>query len=166
MPSASALVIKSSRGRSAPGSTIGDTGFGDPDYRLYRNTVSVSLDTSANICLRVADEVREAMAYGDRLIDATYKAVDQITHFTVKLEDYSVRSVTGGQEAMGEATVKVCENCFPLPSPYICGESSQARTDDAHCKAARGWTRRPVEDRRRGLLHSDVVTKALLLSRA
>jgi 2-isopropylmalate synthase len=28
----------------------------------------------------------------------------------VKLEDYNVRAVTGGQEAMGEATVKVRDN--------------------------------------------------------
>ncbi len=46
----------------------------------------------------------------DGPVDAAYKAVDQITKFSVKLEDYSVRSVTQGQEAMGEATVKVRDN--------------------------------------------------------
>ena len=47
---------------------------------------------------------------GDGPVDAAYKAVDQLTALSVKLEDYSVRSVTQGQDAMGEATVKVRDN--------------------------------------------------------
>jgi 2-isopropylmalate synthase len=65
---------------------------------------------TASVRLRVADEVKEVTTDGDGPVDAAYKAVDQITSFTVTLEDYSVRSVTQGQEAMGEATVKVREN--------------------------------------------------------
>ena len=65
---------------------------------------------SAHVRLRVGDEVKETTAHGDGPVDAAYKAVDQLTGLTVKLEDYSVRSVTGGQEAMGEATVKVRDN--------------------------------------------------------
>lgn len=72
---------------------------------------SVSGETpSAHVRLRVGEEVKEATAQGDGPVDAAYKAVDHLTGLTVKLEDYSVRSVTGGQEAMGEATVKVRDN--------------------------------------------------------
>jgi 2-isopropylmalate synthase len=62
---------------------------------------------NATVELRVGDDTRDATSEGDGPIDAAYKAVDMLTDLTVKLEDYTVRSVTGGQEAMGEATVKV-----------------------------------------------------------
>lgn len=65
---------------------------------------------SATIRLRVGDKVQEASAEGNGPVDAAYKAVDQVTGFSVHLEDYGVRSVTGEQTAMGEATVKVRDN--------------------------------------------------------
>lgn len=77
----------------------------------YLAIASVSGGTpSATVRLRVGDEPQEASAHGDGPVDAAYKAVDQVTGFSVQLEDYSVRAVTGGQEAMGEATVKVRDN--------------------------------------------------------
>jgi 2-isopropylmalate synthase len=65
---------------------------------------------SASVRLRVGDHVKEATAHGNGPVDAAYKAVDLITDLSVKLDDYSVRSVTEGQEAMGEAIVKVRDN--------------------------------------------------------
>jgi 2-isopropylmalate synthase len=65
---------------------------------------------SATIRLRMGDKVQEASAEGNGPVDAAYKAVDQVTGFSVHLEDYGVRSVTGEQTAMGEATVKVRDN--------------------------------------------------------
>ncbi len=65
---------------------------------------------SASVRLRVGDELKEATAQGNGPLDAAYRAVDVITEFDVKLDDYSVRSVTEGQEAMGEATVKIRDN--------------------------------------------------------
>lgn len=81
-------------------------------FKLERLAISsVSGETpTASVRLRVHDEVKEATSEGDGPVDAAYKAVDQLTNLTVKLEDYNVRSVTGGQEAMGEATVKVRDN--------------------------------------------------------
>jgi 2-isopropylmalate synthase len=64
-------------------------------------------EPGATVRLRVDGEVKEASARGDGPVDAAYKAVDKITGVSAKLEDYTVRAVTGGQEAMGEATVKV-----------------------------------------------------------
>ncbi len=65
---------------------------------------------SASVRLRVGEELKEATAQGNGPLDAAYRAVDVITEFDVKLDDYSVRSVTEVQEAMGEATVKVRDN--------------------------------------------------------
>jgi 2-isopropylmalate synthase len=81
-------------------------------FKLERLAISsVSGETpTASVRLRVRDEVKEATSEGDGPVDAAYKAVDQLTNLAVKLEDYNVRSVTGGQEAMGEAIVKVRDN--------------------------------------------------------
>lgn len=65
---------------------------------------------SASVRLRVGESIKEATAQGNGPLDAAYRAVDVITEFDVKLDDYSVRSVTEGQEAMGEATVKIRDN--------------------------------------------------------
>jgi 2-isopropylmalate synthase len=65
---------------------------------------------SASVCWCVGEDVKEATAHGNGPVDAAYKAVDRITDVAVKLEDYSVRSVTEGQAAMGEAVVKVRDN--------------------------------------------------------
>ncbi|MFA5422907.1 MAG: alpha-isopropylmalate synthase regulatory domain-containing protein, partial [Phycisphaerae bacterium] len=46
-------------------------------------------------------------ACGDGPIDAAYEAIRQATGLSPKLENYSIRAVTGGKEALGEATVKI-----------------------------------------------------------
>lgn len=43
-----------------------------------------------------------------QLVDGAGKAVDKITEVSARREDYTVRAVTGGQRAMGEATVQGC----------------------------------------------------------
>ena len=43
-------------------------------------------------------------------MDATYKAIDQITGLQGRLLDYSVNSVTRGKDALGEVFVHVCFN--------------------------------------------------------
>ena len=49
--------------------------------------------------------VRDA-ACGDGPVDAVFKAIERITGIEVKLRDYSVRSVTVGEDAQGEAHVE------------------------------------------------------------
>jgi len=46
-------------------------------------------------------------ATGDGPIDAVYSVLQRITGVKVTLEEYTTRSVTGGKEALGEATVQV-----------------------------------------------------------
>jgi 2-isopropylmalate synthase len=81
-------------------------------YKLEHLAIStVTGETpSASVRMRIGEEVKEATAQGDGPVDAACKAVDQLTGLTVRLEDYSVRSVTGEKEALGEATVKVRDN--------------------------------------------------------
>jgi 2-isopropylmalate synthase len=60
---------------------------------------------TASVRLTVNGESREATSTGDGPVDAVYKALSAITHSSVKLLKYEIRSVTSGTEALGEATV-------------------------------------------------------------
>ena len=51
--------------------------------------------------------MRQAAACGNGPVDAAYEAIRLATGQSPKLENYSMRAVTGGKEAMGEATVSV-----------------------------------------------------------
>ncbi len=53
------------------------------------------------------DAVHQAAACGDGPVDAAYEAIRLATGQTPELENYSMRAITGGKEAMGEATVRV-----------------------------------------------------------
>jgi 2-isopropylmalate synthase len=62
----------------------------------------------AAVCLWRQDGtiVRQA-AMGDGPVDAVFKCIDMITGIEVKVRDYRVRSVSTGEDALGEAQVEV-----------------------------------------------------------
>lgn len=62
---------------------------------------------SATVRLRKGDEEFEDVALGNGPVDAVYSAIDRVTGFPLALLDYSVKSVTRGGDAVGEATVHV-----------------------------------------------------------
>ncbi|NLK41129.1 MAG: 2-isopropylmalate synthase, partial [Planctomycetes bacterium] len=58
--------------------------------------------------IRIRDgQVKQAAACGDGPVDAAYEAIRLATGQTPELENYSMRAITGGKEAMGEATVRI-----------------------------------------------------------
>lgn len=63
---------------------------------------------TAAVCLRHADgsKVQEA-ACGDGPIDAVFKTIERITGIEVQLKDFSIRSVSVGEDAQGEAHLEV-----------------------------------------------------------
>ncbi|MGD1042101.1 MAG: 2-isopropylmalate synthase [Sedimentisphaerales bacterium] len=61
----------------------------------------------AAVKIKTKSEVKEAQAEGDGPVDAAYNAIREATGFSPKLESYSIRAVTSGKEALGEATVKI-----------------------------------------------------------
>jgi len=65
---------------------------------------------TASVKIKVNDEIKQAAACGDGPIDAAYEAIRSATGQSPKLENYSIRAVTSGKEALGEATVKITEN--------------------------------------------------------
>jgi 2-isopropylmalate synthase len=76
------------------------------DLHVSGGTSSVP---TASVRLRVDGESREATSTGDGPVDAVYKALAAITHSSVKLLKYEIRSVTSGTEALGEATVHLAQ---------------------------------------------------------
>ncbi|MGE5597749.1 MAG: 2-isopropylmalate synthase [Bacteroidota bacterium] len=62
---------------------------------------------TATVRIRKQGELREEAACGDGPVDAVYKAIDRIVCLPVKLKDYGIKAVTGGQDALGEVAIRV-----------------------------------------------------------
>lgn len=79
---------------------------------LYMHVVSgTGTLPTASVKIKTKDgEIKQAAAWGDGPVDAAYEAIRQATGLSPKLEKYSIRAVTGGKEALGEATVEITEN--------------------------------------------------------
>lgn len=66
---------------------------------------------SATVKIRIADKgTVEGVAEGNGSVDAIYNAIDQVTDEAVELEDYSIKSVTHGKDALGEVHVVLKQN--------------------------------------------------------
>ncbi|MGI6677736.1 MAG: 2-isopropylmalate synthase [Dehalobacterium sp.] len=53
------------------------------------------------------DEVVEEASCGDGPINAAFKSLERVTGISAKLQEYSIKAVTGGLDAIGEVTVRV-----------------------------------------------------------
>jgi 2-isopropylmalate synthase len=62
---------------------------------------------TATVKLQQEDEAQQDAACGNGPVDAAFRAIDRITGMALVLEDYSLRSVTQGKDAVGEATLHV-----------------------------------------------------------
>ena len=65
---------------------------------------------TASVKMKAKDGVKLAAACGDGPVDAAYEAIRQATEMHPKLENYSIKSITSGTEALGEATVKILDD--------------------------------------------------------
>jgi len=86
-----------------------DISFAEPTYELeYLQTVSGTRTVPAAVVrLRKGEEVFEEVSSGAGPIDAAYKAVDKITKIITRLENYNLRAVTHGIDALGEVSIKI-----------------------------------------------------------
>ncbi len=62
---------------------------------------------TATVRVKIKDNIVEEASTGDGPIDAAYRALERACNMNCKLVDYSIRSVSGGKDALGEVTVKV-----------------------------------------------------------
>ena len=56
------------------------------------------------------DEILQAATSGDGPVDAVYQAIREAIGLSPKLENYSIRAVTKGKDALGETTVKISDD--------------------------------------------------------
>ena len=78
------------------------------DY-LHVSTGNSTIPTTT-IRLKVDGTPIQEASCGHGPIDAIYKAIDRITNISVKLDEYNIKAVTSGEDALGEVIVKVREN--------------------------------------------------------
>jgi 2-isopropylmalate synthase len=62
---------------------------------------------TATVTVKKGDETITDSASGDGPVDAVYNAIDRIMQVKTELEDYVIRAVTSGKDAIGEVTVRV-----------------------------------------------------------
>jgi 2-isopropylmalate synthase len=65
---------------------------------------------TASVKMRCQDKTHLAAACGDGPVDAAYEAIRQAIGLKPELDNYSIRAVTSGKVALGEATVRIHEN--------------------------------------------------------
>ncbi len=65
---------------------------------------------TASVKIISKGQTTQAAACGDGPVDAAYEAIRMATGLSPKLENYSIRAVTSGKEALGEATVRITED--------------------------------------------------------
>ena len=70
---------------------------------------SVALPT-ASVRIKTPTGTAQAAACGDGPVDAAYEAIRSAIGLSPKVDSYSIRAVTGGKEALGEAVVKIIDN--------------------------------------------------------
>ena len=68
---------------------------------------SDSFASSAHIRLKKNGELLESVALGDGPVDAAFLAIEQIIGIHYELDDFQIRAVTEGREAMGETIVRL-----------------------------------------------------------
>jgi 2-isopropylmalate synthase len=94
---------------------------GKETYRLesiYSATGSKIIPTST-VEISRAGKMFVAASTGNGPVDATYKAINEIVNSDLKLVDYQIKSVTKGEEAQGEVTIRVRKDGIELTARGI-----------------------------------------------
>lgn len=81
-------------------------------YKLdsYQINSGNKLIATAAVSMYKDGELLTEAATGDGPINAAFKAVERTVGFEVELQDYSLKGVTEGADALGEATVRVMKD--------------------------------------------------------
>jgi len=69
-----------------------------------------TLLSTSTVRLSCEDGQIEEAACGSGPVDATFKAISRATKLDVELEDYSLRAITSGADALGESVVRIRKN--------------------------------------------------------
>lgn len=69
-----------------------------------------NLVPTATVGIRTGEDFFEDAACGDGPVEAIFSAIEKVTGFELELAHFSLNAVTGGEDAVGEATVKIKDN--------------------------------------------------------
>jgi 2-isopropylmalate synthase len=115
-------------------------GFSEvPETYKLRNvqaTAGTASVATALVTLAGVDGERTELASGDGPVDALCSAIDKLTGLTGEWLDYSVRSVTGGPDAVGEVFVHVA---FDVAGPTATAFTGKAASTDIVDASARAY---------------------------
>ena len=80
-----------------------------PTYRLKSYVMNNGniITPTAQIELETGGETKHGFCIGDGPVDAAFLAIEQITGHHYELDDFQIRAVTEGREALGESVVKL-----------------------------------------------------------
>ncbi len=80
-----------------------------PTYTLEYIHVTSGNKTlpTATVVLKKEGQLLQDASTGDGPVDAAYKTIDRVTGIKGKLQDYAIRALTSGKDAMGEVSVKI-----------------------------------------------------------
>ncbi len=83
-----------------------------PTYRLSTYVINSgnTISSTAHIALERDSSTIDGLGCGDGPIDAAFTALESIIGYHYELDDFELRSVTEGREAMGEALVRLRYN--------------------------------------------------------
>ena len=88
---------------------IDEIARGPEHFKLIQLAVSCGSFTAptATLQMKVGDEIRKTAVLGVGPVDATFKAVSELTGNHAKLRSFVLDAITGGTDAQGECTVKL-----------------------------------------------------------
>lgn len=80
-----------------------------PTFRLESYVINSGniISATCHLRLRKDDGIIESVCVGDGPVDAAFQAVDKVVGRQYELDDFQIRSVAEGREAMGEAVVRL-----------------------------------------------------------
>ena len=80
-----------------------------PTYRLESFVVNSGnvISATCHVRLRRGEELLESACIGDGPIDAAFMAIDKVIGRHYELDDFQIKSVTEGRQAMGDAVVRL-----------------------------------------------------------
>jgi 2-isopropylmalate synthase len=85
---------------------------------------------TATVGLKKGKQKFQEASCGDGPVDAAFKAVDKITGIKCRLDDYSLHSISGGKDALGDVSVRVFRD-----SHSVTGYGSSTDIIEASVKA-------------------------------
>jgi 2-isopropylmalate synthase len=67
------------------------------------------MTSTSMVRVNCKDYISEEAACGDGPVDAIFNAIDRATGKKVNLDEYSIKASTGGNDALGEVTVRISD---------------------------------------------------------